>query len=183
MSQKKNPRMIEFLEDFTEQASSSEPSRQKQQFQQDLRTLSDFLALCLCRVAFLVLLFLLAIATSIGRSHTPVSLYGLLCYFFVYLILSEYTKKYKTQGFSLPSLRLRYHYRYQKLLTEQLCFWFSFLLLAALQYAFLYTIQLDNPFLTYSPPAIALFLLLLRYLSPPVLRFFLKRQLIYQRRL
>ncbi len=173
MTDKKQPASIAFLEDFT-------TPWQKQQFRQDLHTLSDFLALCCCRVVFLVLLFLLAVATSIGKSHTPISLYGLLCYFFVYLILSEYTKKYKAQEFSLSSLRLRYHYRYHKLLTEQFCFWFSFLLLAAIQYAFLHTVQLDNPFLTYTPPAIALLLLLLRYLSLPLLRSFLKRQIMYQ---
>ena len=175
-----------FIDDLGQPIEDS--PRKNQDIRRELCLLSEFLALRCCRMLLLLALFSLAIATSIGKSHTPVTLYAMLCYFFLYLISSEWAKsgisrkmaQKKAQEFFLSSLCQRCRFAPDKLLTERLCFWFSFVLLAALQYAFLHTMELESILLTYSPPAAAVTLLLTRYLTQPLFRRWLRRQLMYR---
>ena len=171
---------MKFIEDL-EQENQDGYQNNHQKMQQELHLLADFRVLKICRVCFLLFLVLLAIRTSIGSSHVPVSIYAIFAYFLAAFVLSEHTRKHKTQEFLLKSLRIRYHYQHSQLLTARYCYFFSFILLAAIQFAFSYTILLGDLSLTYSPAGFALFQLLLRYPGVWILRKQMSHRLRYPR--
>ena len=167
-----------FIEDLDENKQDSYQEKH-QRMQQELQLLAEFRILNLCRICFLLFMVLLAIRTSVGSSHVPVSVYATGAYFLAAFVLSEHNRRQKTQEFLLKSLRVHYRYQYNQLLTMRYCFFFSFVLLAAIQFAFSHNILLGDPYLTYSPIGFVLFQLLLRYAGAWALNKHMNHRLHY----
>lgn len=165
---------MEFWDDLEHDPLAPDTGRK---MRRELRQLAAFRALEGCRCFLISYLCAFTLVMMVGSYHVPVPLYALLSYFLAYLLIGSWADKYKTPEFLLDSLRLSCHYSYRKYLTEQASLWFAFLLLAAVQYSFLYTVHLNSVLLSFSPAAAAILLLLGRYPGAMAAYYMLRRSI------
>lgn len=163
---------MNFIDDLEQPLPEADGAKMRE----ELHSLAIFRSLRFCRIFFCLALSVLTILTAMDGYHIWVPLYALLGYFLFYLAVGEWCKKRKTQGFLLQTLRKKYDFSYAGLLNGQLGFAFSFVLLFALQYAYLRNMILSVPALTYAPAILAVLMLALRYLTEPVFLMMLKKE-------